>query len=319
MSKIRNTITSQTVFSLLVGLAFATFSQACFLIPNRIVPGGLVGLGTVLYHQTGFPIGLFTIAGNVLLIFLQARLIGLGSSGKTILAILVQGAFLDLCTSVYRAPRLADDPMLAAIYGGVLTGIGISFIFRSGATLGGTDILAQLLQKFHHVPVGTTFLWSDIVVLGVAALVYGPNLALYAMIKAFIVSQTVDNFMEGSSVYRQVIIISKEAETIAWGIIEDLHRGVTYLDGRGAYTNKRVEVLLVAVRRREVPLLEELVYKIDPRAFIIVTDARRVLGKGFEDLEQVVDLEGGDTEPASTPTATTPAAPSCAPSPTTPS
>ncbi len=300
MSKIRNTITSQTVVYLLAGLAVATFSQACFLIPNKIVPSGLVGLGTVLYHQTGFPIGLFTIAGNVLLISLQARLIGLGSSGKTILAIIVQGAFLDLCTSFYKVPRLAEDPMLAAIYGGVLTGIGISFIFRAGATLGGTDILAQLLQKFRHVPVGTTFLWSDILVLGVAAMVYGPNLALYAMIKAFIVSQTVDNFMEGSSVYRQVLIISKEGETIAWGIIEELHRGVTYLTGRGAYTNKGVDVLLVAVRRREVPMLEELVYKIDTHAFVIVTDARRVLGKGFEDLEQVVELAGGNIQPEPT-------------------
>ncbi|RCK80105.1 MAG: hypothetical protein OZSIB_3609 [Candidatus Ozemobacter sibiricus] len=298
MSKNRHAITSQTILSLVIGLAFATFSQACFLIPNKIVPSGLTGLGTVLYHHAGLPIGLFTIACNVLLIGLQARLLGLLASTKTIIAIVVQGLFLDLCTSVFRAPRLADDPMLAAIYGGLLTGIGLSFIFRAGATLGGTDILAQLLQKFRQVPVGTTFLWGDIVVLGVAALVYGPNLALYAMIKAFIVSQTLDHFMEGSSVYRQVLIISREGETLAWGIIEELHRGVTYLHGRGAYTNQGIEVLLVAVRRGEVPLLEELVYQIDPHAFIIVTDARRVLGKGFEDLEEILDGQGRPVRPA---------------------
>lgn len=300
-TKNRSPFSAQAVTWLVAGMALATFSQACFLIPNRIVPSGLVGLGTVLFHATGFPIGVFTILCNIVLIFLQARLIGLGSSGKTVLTILVQGAFLDLCTSVYKVPRLAEDPMLAAIYGGVLTGVGIAFIFKAGSTLGGTDILAQILQKYRHVPVGTTFLWSDVFVLLVAAAVYGPNLALYAMIKAFIVSQTVDNFMEGSSVYRQVLIISRESETIAWGIIEEMHRGVTYLNGRGAYSNKGIDVLLVAVRRREVPSLEEVVYKIDPRAFVIVTDARRVLGKGFEDLEEVIEQGGGDTGPGTGP------------------
>ncbi|MFZ2957366.1 MAG: YitT family protein [Candidatus Ozemobacteraceae bacterium] len=291
MSKMNKKISWESLLFIIAGIFLSTFSQACFLIPNKIVPSGFVGLGTILYHYAHIPIGLFLIVNNVGLILLQAKFIGFGSSWKTMIAILVQGAFLDLCTTVYKVPRLAEDPMLASIYGGVLTGMGIACIFKGGATLGGTDIIAQLMSKFKRIPVGTTFFWSDVVVLIVAAMVYGPNLALYAMIKSFIVGQTVDNFMEGSSIHRQVMVISSQSEVITWGIIEELHRGVTLLNGRGAYSNKPIDILLTAVRRREVPVLEELVYRIDPMAFIIVTDARRILGRGFDDLESEIDID----------------------------
>jgi len=279
-------VTLNNIVSIGAGILLATVSQAFFLVPNHIVPSGLVGLGTVLYHCTGIPIGMFVIVCNILLIAIQGHYVGIKAGGKTIVTILLQGALLDILVSWLHVSRLAEDPMLACIYGGLLTGIGGALIFKGGATLGGTDILAQLLMKFKGVPVGTTFLWSDAVVLAVAALVYGPNLALYALIKSFIVSQTIDRVMEGSGDYRQVLIMSKQAETICWGIIEELHRGVTYLNGRGAYSNKPVDVLLTAVRRNQLPHLEELVYQLDPAAFIIVTDARRVIGKGFASLEE---------------------------------
>lgn len=279
-------VTLNNMVSIFVGIILATVSQAFFLVPNHIVPSGLVGLGTVLYHSAGIPIGLFVIACNIVLIAIQSHFVGVKAGGKTIVTILLQGALLDILTSWLHVSRLAEDPMLACIYGGVLTGIGGALVFKGGATLGGTDILAQLLMRFRGIPVGTTFLWSDAAVLAVAGLVYGPNLALFALIKSFIVSQTIDRVMEGNGDHRQVLIMSKHAETICWGIIEELHRGVTYLNGRGAYSNKPLDVLLTAIRRNQVPQLEELVYQIDPAAFIIVTDARRVIGKGFTSLEE---------------------------------
>ncbi|HEY9068662.1 MAG TPA: YitT family protein [Candidatus Ozemobacteraceae bacterium] len=286
MTRLSHNITFNNAFSIGAGIILATISQAFFLVPNHIVPSGLVGLGTVLYHSLGIPIGLFVILCNVLLIGIQSRIVGIGAGGKTVVTIILQGALLDVLTSWMHVTRLAEDPMLACIYGGVLTGLGGALIFKGGATLGGTDILAQLLLRFRGIQVGTTFLWSDAAVLAVAALVYGPNLALFALIKSFIVSQTIDRVMEGGGDYRQVLIMSKQSETICWGVIEELHRGVTYLEGRGAYSNKPMDVLLTAVRRSELPLLEELVYQIDPAAFLIVTDARRVIGKGFESLEE---------------------------------
>ncbi|HOY68402.1 MAG TPA: YitT family protein [Candidatus Ozemobacteraceae bacterium] len=286
MTRLSQNVTFNNALSIGAGIILATISQAFFLVPNHIVPSGLVGLGTVLYHSLGIPIGLFVILCNVVLIAIQSRIVGIGAGGKTVVTIILQGALLDVLTSWMHVTRLAEDPMLACIYGGVLTGLGGALIFKGGATLGGTDILAQLLLRFRGIQVGTTFLWSDAAVLAVAALVYGPNLALFALIKSFIVSQTIDRVMEGSGDYRQVLIMSKQAETICWGVIEELHRGVTYLEGRGAYSNKPMDVLLTAVRRSELPHLEELVYQIDPVAFLIVTDARRVIGKGFESLEE---------------------------------
>ncbi|MBF0410881.1 MAG: YitT family protein [Candidatus Riflebacteria bacterium] len=296
--KSKNTINS--VLFVLAGIALATFSQAFFLIPNKIVPGGITGVGTILFHKYGIPVGTFTILCNVLLIIVQARLIGLAASGKTILAIILSGFCLDFFVSYLKVERLASDPMLASIYGGVLTGMGVACIYKGGATLGGTDIIAQLFSKYYHVPVGTTFMWSDVGVLLLAGAVYGPDLALYAMIKSYIVSNTVDNFLEGSAVYRQVTIISRKSEEIMWGIMEDLHRGVTVLNGRGGYSGKESEILLVAVRRREVPVLEEIVYTIDPQAFLIVADAKRILGKGFDNLKREVEFvtqKSLDSEP----------------------
>lgn len=282
----KRNVTMKNMVSIGVGIILATVSQAFFLVPNHIVPSGLVGLGTVLYDTAGIPIGMFVICCNIILIGVQGHYAGIKAGFKTIVTILLQGALLDILTSWLHVSRLAEDPMLACIYGGVLTGIGGALIFKGGATLGGTDILAQLLMRFKGVPVGTTFLWSDAAVLAVAGLVYGPNLALFALIKSFIVSQTIDRVMEGGGDHRQVLIMSKQAETICWGIIEELHRGVTYLNGRGAYSNKQLDVLLTAVGRNQVPQLEELVYQLDPAAFIIVTDARRVIGKGFASLEE---------------------------------
>lgn len=272
-----------------LGMFLASFSSAFFLVPNKIVPGGISGVGTVLYHYAGLPIGMFVLAVNVVLIAVQARMMGFKSSGKTVVAIVGSSIILDLLTSVWKVKPLATDPMLACIYGGILAGVASACIFKAGATLGGTDILAQILLRFRHVPVGTTFLWSDLFVIILAGFVYGPNLALFALIKVYVTSATIDNFMEGFSVNRQVLIISSQAQVIAWGIIEELHRGVTFLKGTGAYSGDPTDVLLTAVRRRELGVLEEIIYRIDPRAFVIVTDARRVLGRGFENLESVID------------------------------
>ncbi|MBF0542825.1 MAG: YitT family protein [Candidatus Riflebacteria bacterium] len=286
----KNKFTLHSILLICAGVALSVFSQAFFLIPNKIVPSGLVGIGTILFHKFGVPVGTFVIVVNLFLIVIQARMMGLGAGAKTMVAIFLSGFFLDFCTVYLKVQRLASDPMLAAIYGGVLTGLGTACIFKASATLGGTDILAQLLARFKHIPVGTTFLWSDVVVLLFAGFVYGPDLALFALIKSYIVSSTVDNFMEGSSVYRQVLIVSKKSEEIMWGIMEEIHRGVTVLNGRGGYTNRNYDILITAVRRREIPLLEELVYQVDHDAFLVVADARRVLGKGFDNLKREVEL-----------------------------
>ncbi|HNW35500.1 MAG TPA: YitT family protein, partial [Candidatus Ozemobacteraceae bacterium] len=212
MTRLSQNVTFNNALSIGAGIILATVSQAFFLVPNHIVPSGLVGLGTVLYHSAGIPIGMFVIACNIVLIGIQSRVVGIGAGGKTIVTIFLQSALLDVLTTWMHVSRLVEDPMLACIYGGVLTGIGGALIFRGGATLGGTDILAQLLMRFRGIPVGTTFLWSDAVVLLVAGMVYGPNLALFALIKSFIVSQTIDRVMEGNGDHRQVLIMSKHSE-----------------------------------------------------------------------------------------------------------
>lgn len=273
---------------LTVGIILAAMAQAFFLIPNKIVPGGFAGIGTILYFSYHVPVGIFTIVINISLVFIQMRMLGLKSGARTVAAIVAQGILLDFMMKYMVDSPLASDPMLASLYGGLLTGVAVACIFKAGGTLGGTDIIAQLALRFKGIPAGTTLLWCDVVVLLLAAAVYGPDLALFALIKVYVTSQTLDGFMEGFSVNRQVMIISRFADTIAWGIIEELRRGVTSLQARGVYTGESTEVLVTAVRRKELFKLEELVYRIDPKAFLIITDARRVLGRGFDKLETIV-------------------------------
>ncbi len=282
----RNTL--HDVLFMTAGLVLSTMGLVNFLIPMQIVPGGLTGIGTILFHKFGIPIGMFVMGGNVILIAVQAKLIGARSSGKTIVAIVVQNIVLDLLTSVYCVAPWANEPMLAALYGGILGGLGVACMFQAGATTGGSEIIAQLLLKLRGVPVGTTLWVADAVVTLAAGMAFGPALALYALIKVYVSGVVIDGFLEGFAVKRLVLIVSSQAEAIGWGIIEELNRGATILNARGMYTGKPTEVLLTAIQRHQVPFLEKVVYSIDPNAFIIVSDARRILGKGFEELGEVV-------------------------------
>lgn len=278
---------SELVYMLL-GIALATVSMVYFLIPNKIVPGGLTGIGTILFHRYGVPIGVFVLLGNTLLIVIQGRLIGAKASGRTIAAIILQNLVLDLFTSVYSPKALVSDPMLACLYGGILGGLGLACLFRSGATTGGSEIIAQILLKLRGVPVGTTLWSADALVTLVAASAFGPELALFAMVKSYVNGTVVDGFLEGFAVKRLVLIVSQHAEAIGWGVIEELHRGATIINARGMYSGKGTEMLVTAITRHQIPFLERVVYDIDPNAFIIVTDARRIIGKGFEELETIV-------------------------------
>jgi uncharacterized membrane-anchored protein YitT (DUF2179 family) len=153
------------------------------------------------------------------------------------------------------------------------------------------DIVSQILNFRYHIPVGDTILISNILVTGLAGYAFGPELALYGLITVFFSSKVIDAVLEGMSVFRSVMIITRHSDEIAWAIIEDLHRGVTSLEGTGVYSGRPTTVLLTAVRRKEMPILRQIIHEYDPGAFVIVGDARQIIGKGFVNLEEEVRRE----------------------------
>ncbi len=279
------------IFYVIFGSILLAFSLVAFTVPNKIATGGLNGIATILFYTINAPVGLVVFGGNIVLISLQAWLIGRRSAWKTLLSIIVVSASIEVMMNLLQIPALTRDPILACLYGGIISGIGVGLAFRAGGTTGGMDIVSQILHIRYHVPVGDVILISNIFVTCLAGWAFGPELALYGLITVFFSGKVIDAVLEGMSVFRTVMIISKNTDEIGWAIIEELHRGVTCLNGYGVYSGKPTCVLLTAVRRREMPILRNLIYEFDPNAFVIVGDARQVLGRGFINFDEEIRRE----------------------------
>ncbi len=288
MAKSSDAVRPLDIFYLIVGAILLALSMTAFTVPNKIAPGGVSGIATILYFVAGMPVGITILLCNILLIAMQAKIIGRGSAWKTLFSIIVNSAVIELMMNVFPVAPMTTNPILAGLYGGILSGLGVGITFKAGGTSGGMDIVSQILNYRYRIPIGEVTLISNIIVTSLAGLTFGVELALYGLIMVFFTSKVIDIVLEGMSVFRTVMIISKHADVLSWAIIEELHRGVTNLEGIGMYSGKPVGVLLTAIRRGELPALRRIIYEQDPKAFVIIGDARQVIGHGFIKLEDEV-------------------------------
>ncbi len=291
MAKPSDTVRPLDIFYLISGALLLAFSMTAFTVPNRIAPGGISGIATILFFVVKMPVGFTILICNIVLIAMQAKIIGRGAAWKTLFSIIVNSAAIEVMMNVMPVAPMTTNPILAGLYGGILSGIGVGITFKAGGTSGGMDIVSQILHYKYRIPIGDVTLVSNIVVTGLAGFTFGAELALYGLITVFFTSKVIDAVLEGMSVFRTVTIISKQSDVIGWAIIEELHRGVTSLEGIGMYSGKPVGVLLTAIRRGELPILRRIVYDNDPKAFVIVGDARQVIGQGFTKLEDEVRFQ----------------------------
>ncbi|HHT28125.1 MAG TPA: YitT family protein [Firmicutes bacterium] len=267
-----------TVAALLTALALNWF-----LIPNRIAAGGVSGLATIIYHWTGISVGILSLAINLPLLVLAIAILGWSVAAKTVMGTVLLSLFLEL--SMPFVQPLTYDPLLAAVAGGLLAGVGLGLAFRGGGSTGGTDIAAQLLQhRSRRQGIGTYLLLADGFVLVMAGIAFSPELALYALVALIATSVVIDMVLEGLPYARQaLIIISPEKATeVSQAIFKHLERGVTALPSKGMYTQTDRCTLLVVVVRGELRLLTDLVARVDPTAFVIISDIRTVYGEGFD-------------------------------------
>jgi len=265
-----------------VGSLITALGLVLFLIPNKIAAGGVSGLATVIYYLTAWPVGLTMLVINIPLFILGLRELGVKFGVKTLYGTITLSVFTDFLTPVLGAPT--SDPLLATVYGGLLTGIGLGVVFRSGGTTGGTDLGAQLLRKWFKVSSGQWLLVIDAFVITTAGIVFTVELALYALLALFLTSRAVDFVQEGVSYNKAVLIISDRYQVIGQKILTELDRGATGLQGRGLYTGTDKEVLLCVVSRTEITKLKNLVLAEDEDAFVIVADVHEALGEGFREL-----------------------------------
>jgi uncharacterized membrane-anchored protein YitT (DUF2179 family) len=249
--------------------------------PNNTVTGGLTGIGIIVYKITGFPIYYTNLILNVPLFLIGVWKLGGSSFGlKTLYGTFGLSFFLKVTNPLLKHP-LTHEALLASIYGGLLLGLGLGIVFRGRATTGGTDLVARLLQHYIGKQPGFLLLFIDGTIIATAAIVFGTERVLYALISLFITSKTIDFVQEGIGQTKVAYIITSKEEEVREGLLFDISRGVTRLQGFGGYTGEERPVLMCVVYQSEVSRLKDLIRSIDPKAFVIVSDAHEVLGEGF--------------------------------------
>lgn len=250
--------------------------------PNEIAFGGLTGVAQIIHVFLPWaPIGIMVIVLNAPLFLLGWRLLGGQLLVISLFSMAVSSSFIDILDSLYSFRSM--DPLLAAIYGGVLIGLSLGIIFQQGATTGGTDLIARLLKlPFPWLSVSKLLLAVDLVVIVTAALVFD-NLhsALYGIISLYLTSLVMDMVLYGTARAKVAYIISNRPEEVSSAILTELDRGVTILNGRGAWSGEEKQVLLVAFKQRQIVPLKRVIRELDPTAFLIVCEAHEVLGDGF--------------------------------------
>jgi len=271
-----------------IGCAMVAFSLNFFLEPHTIAPGGVTGLAIVIQKTIGIPIDLTNLIINIPLFILGLVVLGRTFGAKTAYATVMLSAFIRLFIILYSNLIITNDLLLSSIYGGVIMGVGLGIVFRSGGTTGGTDLAGAILNKFFpSISTAKLMMILDLMVVATAGIVEkNIETSLYSVIALYIAVKLIDFVVEGLNYAKAVYVISDSSEEIGHKIMEDIGRGVTALKARGFYTGNDKEVLLCVVNRTQVAKLKKIAYEIDKRAFIMVTTIHEVLGEGFKDINK---------------------------------
>ena len=288
MSKPNIRITTESLYQYAVitlGALVLALGQLVFIKPLHIPLGGVSGVALVVNYLWKLPIGLVSIVLNLPLFVLGWRTMGREFFYKTVYATVVNSIFLDILDPIL--PAFPVEMLLAALYGGIVMGAGYGLLFRAGGTSGGIDIVSKWLNGKKDIPVGTTnFIINIFVIIGSAAIYGNPDSALYALVTSYVSSVVIDKMVYGMDAQKSALIITGKPVEVSRGIMEQLHRGVTAMEGVGMYTGDKRTVLLCAVRRHETGTLKRIILQEDAHAFMLISNTNEVFGTNFKRLGQ---------------------------------
>lgn len=285
MEKLKLNMSWRDAALLGVGSVVYGIGTHAFVAPANIAPGGATGLALMVNYLFGLPIGTMTLVLNVPLLILAWFYLSHRFAVATAITTTLCSLILDVAIAPF-CPVYAGDRLLCSLYGGVLVGLGMAFIFIAGTTTGGTDILGYLLQKKKpHISIGRALMLVDGVVLVVSILVYGDiEAALFGLISLYAQTKIIDGVIYGGDVGSMATIVTGNPDDMAAKIIYELDRSATLLPAKGAYSKQDVSVLLCTVRKSQFSKLKKIVYEADANAFVMVTETTEVFGLGFKDI-----------------------------------
>ncbi len=277
--RLTKTDVARRVFFIVLGAALVSVALEIFLVPNQIIDGGIVGISIMLAHLLSLPLGIFLFALNVPFLFLGYKQIGKTFALSTLFGV----TLMSVGTLVlHHVNPLTIDTFLAAVFGGVILGIGVGLVIRFGGSLDGTEIVAILINKKSPFSVGEIVMFFNLFIMTTAGFVFGWDRAMYSLIAYFIAFKTIDIIIAGFDESKSVWIISDEAREIGSAIMDRLGRGVTFLQGEGAFTGDSKQVIFCIINRLEEAKLKSIVQELDTSAFLAIGTIHDVRGGRFK-------------------------------------
>ncbi len=283
----RSLIVREYIFAS-VGVILTAIGVVAFLIPNNVAAGGASGLAMVLNNYLKLPVGVWMYIINGFLFLLAFLTVGFDFSIKTIYCTFLTTFFVDFFDRILPIPKYqAGDMFVAVFFGSVITAVGMAITFTQNASTGGTDIIARILNKFFAFPIGTTLLIVDVIIGIAAGLTFGAKTGMYAILAIIMNGMMIDFAMKGIETSTLVMVISERYDEIKRFVLNELQRGATILQAKGAYTGQNRTMLVIVLKRRELGELISFIRSVDRSAFIIVTEARYAFGEGFQNIHNV--------------------------------
>lgn len=271
------------------GLFVNAFAWVAFLIPGKIIGGGLTGVSTLIYYASEnwvfqLPVSVTFFILNIFLIALAVKILGASFGVKTVYSVIMLSFFMAVLQGVLPAEGIMEkDAFLFAVIGGFLAGAGIGIVFTQGGSTGGTDIIAMIINKYHNVSPGRLILYMDVFIIASSYLVFKElSSVVYGFVTMAVVAWAIDLLISGKQESTQIFIFSKRYEEIANGLHEHVGRGITLLDGQGWYSRDPGKVVLIITRKHEMPYVLRIVKSIDSDAFVSAASVMGTFGKGFE-------------------------------------
>ena len=258
-----------------VGAVIAAFALEEFLVPFTILDGGVVGISMIISQLSGLPLGILTIGLNIPFMILGFKRLGIRFLVKALYAMIIFSVFLSVFENM---KAVTEQEILVVVFGGVLLGIGVGLILRYGGCLDGTEIVAMFLSKNTEFSVGQIILFFNIIIYGVAGLLFGPDRALYSLLTYFITSKIIDVVENGMEQGKSVMIITDHGKEIADKIYTQLGRTCTQMEGKGIVSNGKKTVLYCVITRVEVSAIKRIINDSDVSAFMTISDVSEIVG-----------------------------------------
>ena len=285
---------------ILIGSLITAVAYVYFFSPHKIIPGGVYGISIVLHHKSidwfglsePLPMGMMSMCFNIPLIILATKMFGKGYLMRTIVTFVSTAVFVDLlglvqnATGLYALIEGEDDLLLSCLFGSVVFALGVSTILKAKGTSAGTDVIAKVLAKYTHIPMGYMIIAVDSLIVLFGLVAFGElRVPMYSLFTVVIYGKMVDVFLQGMQFDKAVFIISDKSNEIGAKIMTTLNRSGNYIRSKGMYSGVEREMIYTIVNSKQIVLLREIVSEIDPKAFVTVLNASEILGTGFKSID----------------------------------